>query len=259
MPDSWLPAPADDALNDDAVHVWRVDLAQPDEYVRILRDVLSSDELKRADSFYFQHDRRRFIVGRGALRTILGRYLGAPADRLCFTYTLYGKPQLSSGQGSPALQFNVSHSDDLALCAVARGRIVGVDLERIRANIDYGELAERFFSRAECAMLLALPAPLKLQGFFNCWTRKEAYIKARGEGLSLPLNRFTVSLAPDRPAQMISAEEPGEVVRWSICELHPSPGYAAALIGEGRGWRIAYRRWQANAVVASYAGAWAGG
>ncbi len=239
----WAPPPSRPRVTEAEVHVWRVSLDLPSARVERLAQAMSEDERARAGRFFFERDRRRFVVGRGTLRAILGRYLGLPPGDLAFSYSPHGKPVLSPGADGPPLCFNLSHAAGLALVAVARGREVGVDLERVREDFATGEIARRFFSPAEVAALEALPPEGQCAAFFNCWTRKEAYIKARGEGLSLPLHRFQVSVAAGQPAALLAtADDPDETSRWSLSELLPGPGYVAALAAAGRGWRL--RCWQ---------------
>jgi 4'-phosphopantetheinyl transferase len=146
---------------------------------------------------------------------------------------------------SDELRFNVSHSHGLALYAVTRRRKIGIDIERVRPISGPEQLAARFFSAGENAELCALPEHVKHEAFFNCWTRKEAYVKARGEGLSLPLNQFDVSLNPGEPARLLRVErDPQEAARWSLQGLTPAPGYVAALAVEGHGWRLACWEWR---------------
>lgn len=232
---SWSPPPETLELGSGEVHVWRATLDQPTPRVQSLRRILAADEQARADRFYFEKGRVRFIVARGLLRMILGRYLDREPSQLRFDYSPYGKPALASESGGETLRFNVSHSHGLALYAVTRGREIGIDVEYIRADVASEQIAERFFSSREVAVLRALPVEAQAEAFFNCWTRKEAYIKARGEGLSLPLDQFDVSLVPGEPAALLSTRpDPHEASRWSLQELTPGPGYVAALAVEGR-------------------------
>ncbi|HCJ09953.1 MAG TPA: hypothetical protein DHW14_02155, partial [Clostridiales bacterium] len=166
------------------------------------------------------------------------------ARGLRFEYGARGKPTLAGdGVGDSTLTFNVSHSHRLAVYALARGRRVGVDVERIRPGIKHELLAVRFFSPREAAALLAMPDRLRLRAFYACWTRKEAFIKARGEGFALSLRRFSVSVDPGRTPVLDDVEgAPGEVLRWTLCDLEPGPGYAGALAVEGRSWRLRSRR-----------------
>jgi 4'-phosphopantetheinyl transferase len=224
------------------VHVWRAPLVQSAERVEELQRLLGEDERRRAARFHFRKDRECFIVARGLLRTILGRYLHSEPRSLRFIYSVYGKPSLADSSGG--LRFNLSHSGDFALLALTYGRELGVDIEKLRTDFANEQIAGRFFSPREVARLRALPAGLRLEAFFNCWTRKEAYIKAHGEGLSLPLDGFDVTLAPDEPAQLLSTrDDPGEASRWSLRALHPCHGYVAALAVEGDGWRLKTWRW----------------
>jgi len=211
--------------------------------VRGLLRTLTLDERARARRFRFPRDRDRFIVARGVLRAILGRYLGVDPGRLRFRYSPYGKPALAGPFEDEGIRFNLAHSQGIALYAVSRGREVGIDVEYVRADLADERIAERFFSPREVATLRAVPAEQRREAFFHCWTRKEAYVKARGEGLSLPLDQFDVSLAPGEPAALLSTPgDPPEVTRWSLQALNPGPGYVAALAVEGNGWRL--RCWQ---------------
>jgi 4'-phosphopantetheinyl transferase len=233
----WPLQPARPALRDDDVQVFRAALDQSPAVVRACLELLAPAERERAEKFVFRKDRERFVVARAALRTLLGGYVRLAPERLSFDYGPYGKPSLSDAQG---LRFNVSHSRGLALYAVTRGREIGLDLEYVRDDVDVEQLAEHFFSRRETATLSALPATERKQAFFNCWTRKEAYIKARGEGLSHPLHGFDVTLAPGEPAALLhTAGDEREAARWSLRQLNPDAGYAAAVAVEGHGWRLA--------------------
>jgi 4'-phosphopantetheinyl transferase len=247
---SWEPAPPRPQLHGEEVHVWRATLARPPAEVEALKRLLSEDELLRAERFRFERDRASFVVARGTLRELLSLYLGSPPRLLRFGYNAYGKPELTGAPGEKSLRFNLSHAGGLALYAVVAGREVGVDVEAVREDVPCEELAERFFSPWERAALLALPARDRTQAFFQCWARKEAYIKARGEGLSLPLDSFDVSLAPGEPAALLAArdERPGAAC-WELRELRPGPGYAAAVAVEGGGWRLRCWRWPADNVA----------
>lgn len=232
------------ATRHDEVHVWRASLDVEAPCIKKLQQTLSEDERARAERFYFQKDRDRFIVARGLVRSILGRYLDIEPGHVKFAYGPYGKPALAGESGVHGIHFNLSHSDGLALCAIARGREVGVDLERLRPDFAAREIAERFFSPREVAILLALPENQWPKAFFNCWTRKEAYIKARGEGLTLPLDRFDVSVVPGEAAALLYVSgDPEESSRWSLQELVAGPGYVSALAVEGHGWRIKCWQW----------------
>lgn len=241
---TWPLPPESITLGIDEVHVWRARLDVAAPRLQSLWQTLAPDERKRAERFHFRRDHDSFVVARGLLRIILGRYLNAEPDRLRFRYSRYAKPALTGEFDNEALRFNLSHSDNLALYAVTRGREIGVDLERLRPDFADDKIAEQFFASGEVAALRALPVHAQQEAFFNCWTRKEAFIKARGEGLSLPLDEFEVSLAPGEPAALLSTKgDTREVSRWSLRELIPEPGYVAALAVEGHNWRIRCWRW----------------
>jgi 4'-phosphopantetheinyl transferase len=221
------------------VHVWRTPLDLTELQVRSLWDTLAADECQRAERFFFEKDRTHFVVARGLLRILLGRYLRQDALHLRFTYGPHGKPTLATDTGGVALRFNVSHSHGLALYALTRGREVGVDVERIRPEIAQEKIAERFFSPREVTVLRGLPTPLQAPAFFACWTRKEAYIKAKGAGLTLPLDQFDVSLAPGEPAALLhTAWDLQEAAGWTLQDLAPAPGYRAAVAVAGHAWRL---------------------
>ena len=212
------------------IHIWYASLDQQAEGCRLLADAPSSDERARASRFHFQRDRRRFLVSRTLLRVILGLYLDLEPSQVQFRYGQYGKPFLAESLGDFGLCFNVAHSHELAVLSFARGLSIGVDLEYVRELPDAEQIAVSFFSEGENAAWRALPADEKTEGFYNCWTRKEAFIKAVGDGLSHPLKEFRVSLAPGEPARFLSIA--GDVLkasRWSLWALTPSPGYVAAL------------------------------
>ncbi|CAG0930688.1 4'-phosphopantetheinyl transferase [Thermoflexales bacterium] len=228
----WHLPPAALTLPRQTVHVWYVSLEQPAPLTHQLEQLLSSDERERAARFHFEHDRRRFIVGHGALRTLLGRYLQVEPTRLEFCYGAYGKPYLAEESTGGALRFNLAHSHELAVYAFTREGEVGIDIEHIHPLADLDHIAARFFSKAESTILLGLPEDQRLMAFFNCWTRKEAYIKARGEGLSHPLDQFQVSLIPGEPTQLLKVEgSPEEVSRWFMTAFVPSSWLCSHLNG----------------------------
>lgn len=212
------------------VRIWQAWLDQPQEVVEMLLTVLSSDERRKAGSFYFRRDQDRYIVGRGLLRIIISGYLKIEPGRLRFRYNSYGKPSLANEFNATSSKFNLSHSHGLAVFAVACGREIGIDLEMIREDFATMEIAEQCFSAREVAALRTLPPELRTQAFFTCWTRKEAYIKARGEGLSFPLDCFDVSLLPGEPACLLHvAGAAEEALRWSFREFDLGKGYVGSL------------------------------
>lgn len=226
----WLAGPVAATISEREVHVWRVDLSSIS--ATDLESVISHDEHERAARFHFQKDRERFKIARASLRIVLGRYLNLPPQSLVFAQTEFGKPFLTNFEAA-GLLFNLSHSGDLAMIAVAREREVGVDVEFMRADFATSEVAEHFFSVAEIYTLSGLDQNLRTRAFFNCWTRKEAYVKARGEGLSIPLDEFDVSLAPSVPAAMLGNRiDDTEKSRWIFQDLQINPRYAGALVIE---------------------------
>jgi 4'-phosphopantetheinyl transferase len=226
------------------VDVWRIPLQAPPDRLEEYRAVLNEAEQNRLASFYFQADRLRFLVAHGVLRSILGRYLGQPPVALSFSVNAFGKPALAPAWGDPPLSFNLSHSRDLALLAVAAGRHTGVDVEYIRPELVDERIPERFFSPAEVAALRRLPPGQQKDVFFQVWTRKEAFIKAKGMGLSIPLDQFDVSVTPGEPAALLRyAPDPAETACWELVSLQPGPGYAAALAVAGGGWALKNWEW----------------
>jgi 4'-phosphopantetheinyl transferase len=214
----WSEAPEKLVLQSGEVHVWRSQLDQPQEAVERFWGTLDEDERARASRFHFEKHRRNFIVGRGVLRLLLGRYIEIPPANVRFSYGAQGKPALSGEHSAGSLRFNASHSGELALYAFLKDCAVGVDVELIKGDFATEEIAERFFSASEIEALRVLPATDKPAGFFRCWTRKEAYIKAIGSGLSHPLDQFDVTV---------------EIPDWSILDLDVGSGYAAALALNG--------------------------
>lgn len=232
-------------LAEGEVRVWLVDLGRATATGEGLTRVLSEDEWERAARFYFRRDAMRWVMGRAALRAIVGQCLGVAPRAVRFRYGRCGKPELAPPFDRHSLCFNASHSAGLALFAVTGGRRIGVDIERLRPLPDLEAIAERMFSPQEQQALRRLPPAQRHEGFFNCWTRKEAYIKAIGEGLAYPLERFTVSLAPGAPPRLEDVQDdPAEVGRWTLGALEPEPGYAAAVAIEGRPARLVCARWQ---------------
>jgi len=214
------------------VHSWCVSLDVPPDTCAGLYATLTSDERNRSARLRFERDRRRFVVAHGVLRTLLGRYLGIPPDAVRFVYNPFGKPDLSPELGR--LKFSLSHSADLALIAIAEDGEIGVDVELIREQTDWAAIARCFFSAAEVDRLNGLPSPLHTQAFFSCWTKKEAYVKARGEGLAL---------LDETPTDAVLSR------RWSLYTIQPAPGYIGALVIAGRGWCLRQWHWQTSDAV----------
>lgn len=235
----WPVGPAAPVLPDDRVHVWSADLTCPPSALPALLAVLSPDERARADRFRFERDRRRFVVGRATLRAVLAAYLGVESEALGFRYGAAGKPLLGAPANAATLQFSVSHAGDLALYAVTSARAVGVDVERVRCLPDHDRIAARFFSAPERSALRSRPPEVQQVAFFNCWTRKEACLKAWGDGLSFPLDAFAVTLAPGDAARVLWIRGGvRQASRWHLRHLIPFPGHVAALAVEGGGWDL---------------------
>lgn len=224
---TWSQPPARLTLAMGEVHVWRLALDQPEPVVAEFRSTLEADELVRASRFHFEKHRRHFMVGRGGLRYVLSQYLDAKPGEFRFSYGVYGKPALV-GEGP---RFNMSHSHGMALFAVAADRELGVDVEHVRADFATADIARRFFSRLEVATFNTLPTEEQPAAFFRCWTRKEAYIKAIGRGLSEPLDAFDVTLAPGEAAELLRADR-GDVSRWAMFDIDAGDDYAGALAVE---------------------------
>jgi 4'-phosphopantetheinyl transferase len=226
-------------LGSSDVHFWRVDLKAAAGEENQSLAVLSDDEQARASRFHFQVDRRYFIAARAMLRKVLAGYLAVDPGKLTFIYSPKNKPGLGGAHANDGLSFNISHSGDIALIGCTRDRRIGVDVELIRNDFDTAAIAARFFSAAEQNQLAALPPEHRHEAFFRCWTRKEAYIKATGEGLSLPLDQFDVSLAPhDQNALLATRPDELESNQWSLRDLVVAPGYAAALCVSGTNWNL---------------------
>jgi 4'-phosphopantetheinyl transferase len=231
------------ALAPGEVHVWAASL---DELPAVAsRVLLSADERERALRFHFERDRRRFVAARCLLRLLLGRYMDLDPAGLRFEYGARGKPSLT---GPDALRFNVSHSGGIALLAFARGCELGVDVEQERPVPESVDIARHYFSAREGTELRSLGEKDRQAAFFRCWTRKEAFIKATGDGLSRPLDAFDVSLG--NPARLLRVlGEPEALRRFRLEDLRPAPGFAAALAIEGEAHRVVRRAWDQSVEV----------
>ena len=226
----------------DEVHVWRVSLDVAPSCLQSLSLILSADERDRAERFRFQRDRQHFIASRAFLRILIGRYLQRESSQVKFGYGPNGKPFLADNEEA-LLRFNLSHSGGIALYAITRGREIGIDVEYIGKDVDAEVIAGRFFSPQEVAALKSLPKQQRQRAFFTCWTRKEAYLKGRGDGLSVALDSFSVSLSPDEPAALLDVQGvPEEASQWSLVELNPGPSHVAALAVADHDWLL--RGWQ---------------
>jgi 4'-phosphopantetheinyl transferase len=210
---------------------WRVDLAQPDAVVTALAGVLSDDERQRAARFVFPRDRRRFIVTRACLRVLLAEHSGDAPAALRFVYASRGKPSLAPGSTPTPLHFNVSHSEDVAVIAAACDAPLGVDVEAVRPLPDMMHIASRFFTGAETDTIAAVPPHQRALSFFLCWTRKEAFSKALGDGLSFALDRYRVACRPGDPARILAIDgSTAAAAEWSVFDLDPGPGFVSAVV-----------------------------
>jgi len=236
----WLIPPSELPIAAGEAHVWRKSLADFDQS---LWAALSAEEVERARRFRFQRDRDRFVTGRAVLRQLLGRYLGAQPRELEFRYGARGKPELASNPSG--ICFNLAHSHDLALYAVTLNVAVGIDLELLRAGPAEERIPERFFSPREVEALRSLPEAGQREAFFRCWTRKEAFLKANGEGLAFGLDQFSVSVLPTEATRLLETPyNPDEAARWSLYDVEPGSSYVGALAVRARLDRV--RFWQAG-------------
>jgi len=224
-------------LNHNEIHVWSAHM--PAHGFGKLRGLLSVDELTRAQRFHFDRDRRHFIGRRAILRIVLATYLENTPGSVRFSYNDFGKPCLADPAHSKRLSFNLSHSGELIRIAVAIDRDVGIDVEVVDESVPIDSLARRVFSPREIATLEALPESLRRAGFFSCWTRKEAYVKARGKGLSLPLASFDVSVESGSTATLIREDRSSTV--WKVENLEGGAAHYAAGAAKGGDWKTVCR------------------
>ena len=231
-------APREVALATGEVHIWRALLDRFAPLNEEFAAVLNEDERSAARRFHFERDRRSYTVTRAWLRQILGRCLAGDPRKIVFEYSGRGKPSVA---GTP-LHFNVSHSHGVALFAITRECEVGVDVEQIRVMNDLRDIARNFFSGREQQALAGLPAEQQTEAFFNCWTRKEAYVKATGAGITEALDKFSVTLAPGEAARFLNiGDAPESAARWRLSSFVPAPGFVGALAWEGP--PLALRLW----------------
>ena len=236
---SWPRSPVKLPALQNSIHIWAVRLDDATVDLDRGRDLLSPEERERAARFKFEPDRRRYLVAHIALHDILRRYLPSEPARVSFDIGANGKPRLSQALASRDVEFNLSHSNEMALLAVCHKREVGVDIEYVKEAFEFQEVAERFFSAREVAVMRGLPVSLQRQAFFKCWTSKEAFLKAKGTGLSGALDVVEIALTAAEQVH-ITAYVPG----WSLSELDPIDGYEAALVVAHAPVPICYYVWQ---------------
>lgn len=226
----------------DTAHVWHCSFSKNESRRPILEQLLSEDEKKKASKFKFKKDRNGYVISRGILRELLGSYLDISPTEIKFEYTLYGKPYLPNN----GLNFNVSHSGDMAAFAFFLGSEIGVDIEKIKDDFDVLEIAQHFFSKNEIEAMENLPEEQLSRAFYRCWTRKESFIKAEGSGLSFPLNKFTVSLDNDHQATLSATDwEATEKSKWSLFSFVPQEHYIMAISVRKKNTAIQYFNWNA--------------
>jgi 4'-phosphopantetheinyl transferase len=232
--------PLGPTLEKDQVHIWSARLDNPSDNVREPASLLSQEERGRASRFVFEPDRARYIQSHAILRILLGHYLEIEPSAVRFSYGQFGQPSLLNVErNASGLSFNMSHSHQAAVYAFVRGRPIGVDVEFMAPKSDLLRIAEQFFSRNEYKALIELFPSEQTQGFYNCWTRKEAFVKALGTGLMLPLDQFDVSLKLGEPAQLLCVKGDSQAVGdWSLKGVTPCPGYNAAMAVRGQNMQV---------------------
>jgi 4'-phosphopantetheinyl transferase len=234
--------PKDYSLPDDEVHIWQARLDSSRDRIEELREILSSDERREADRFHIDHDRKRYVLARGLLRLVIARLSNTSPELSKIVIAPHGKPYLLCGADQPRIEFNTSHSGEIIYVAIANSRAVGIDVEKVQDDFPFEMIARDTFSAVEFDALMALDPPLRRDGFFTCWARKEALFKANGKGLAAVADSCHVSLFGDLPMPTRLARfEEDAVANWTLLDLQTDPGYKAALVYEGTDCRV--RRW----------------
>lgn len=232
-------------LAEKEIHIWLAALDLPSRRVEGLQEKLSIDERMKADCFRFDQDRNRCIASFGILKDILSLYIGIDPASVQISYGSHGKPRLSDASGKDKLHFNLSHSEGSAVYVFARDYEVGVDIERIRDLPEMNKIVEHFFSAREKIAFGELPSCVRREAFFRCWTRKEAVVKAIGEGLYQPFDKFDVAMTPSEQSVKLSVKgDPKMPSHWLIQDLKPAPGFAGAFAVEDRSWKVCCWRWK---------------
>lgn len=232
-------------LSCNEIHLWQADLSSTEPSILPLLRALSADEYARAERYALPHLRRRFVVARGILRSLVGSYLGIVPSEVRFCYGAFGKPMLDEARHKEALAFNLSHTEDFALFAFSLVHDIGVDVERIQKSFEVLSLAQQHFSINEYAALSALPTELQLSAFYACWTRKEAYLKAKGSGIANHLSKFDVTVSPKESAQLLRIEGEAEEARgWKLLDIPVPPEYHATVAVANRDCQLKCFSWQ---------------
>jgi len=230
------------SLAPNQIHIWRMFLNQPTEKTQQLSQILSPEENNKANRFYFEKDRHKFILSRGTLRTILSQYLNFPPQNLKFTYSKQGKPTLLT---ETPIYFNLSHSHEITLYAITLNREIGIDLEFLRPITEAENIVKNYFSNKESALFNTISSDQKPEAFFNAWTRKEAYLKATGQGLSQPLKEVEVNFTPGEPAKLLSIKgDTQKASEWTLKHLIPHPNYIACVAISAQ--NLEYSYWEPN-------------
>lgn len=225
-------------------HIWSAVLNYDIQKLKIFFDLLDADEQVRANRFHFEKDRNQFIASHGILRKILSGYLNISPEKIIFSYNEFGKPFIANQSD---IQFNLSHSKNITLIAITKNYSIGVDIEYIKQTRDIEAIAERYFSTHECSALKQLPTEERQKAFFNGWSRKEAFLKAHGQGLSYSLEKVEVSLATNEPAKFIAIHDANEnISEWELYNLEPANDFAAAVAIKGELKKIEMLQWQEN-------------
>ena len=229
---AWPTAVPDGMISSNEVHIWRFYQEETNSQIETLQGILSPDELARSEKFHFEKDRKKFILTRGILRKLLGSYLGKNPQQIRFNYTSFGKPFLAIDSENNNLSFNLSHSGELVLYAITRNQKIGIDIEQIRDHTDVMAIAKRFFSPAEIGEMEKANEKNRTELFFTYWTRKEAFVKALGKGVSFPMERLDVSLLNKFSPIIKSTAENNETACLNVQDLLPGDGYLAAIATE---------------------------
>ncbi len=233
------------SLKNNEVHVWRASLDIADSQIEILSGALSHNERTRSEKYHFERDQKRFIAGRGILRNILSRYLKTEPEEIVFSSNAHGKPFLSDACNNKEISFNLSHAHDLALYAVTAKRRVGIDLEYIQQAFQWEAIVERFFSPGEQAEIWTLPEKERCRAFYTYWTRKEAFLKAQGLGLTNDIKEVDVNFKSEGSAPLLKLNRaPDKADCWELHDLYPGFGYAGALAVDGRGLGVNGWHWR---------------
>ena len=240
-----MVVPEPPQLHEGEVHIWDADLNCSNSLISELFQLLSTDEQARAKQYRLNRDYKHYIVARAILRKILSRYLITEPAQISFSYNQYGKPFLKEDKSEQQLMFNLSHSNGIALYAITLGKDIGVDIEHVSSDLEYDEIANHFFSQREASIICSLSGYMKALTFYSCWVRKEAYVKARGDGLMMTLSQFNVTLAPVEPAALLNNQwAPEDPKHWSLHDLNVGQQYIAALAVEGNPTSIKCMSWR---------------